>query len=175
MVQQGVSKYSPARALFYAILPSVLLLTGCISGDTPRRSLSELRSALLSHDSDKALRYIDVDSIVEALVRDNLLKYEAKADDPLSMLGLGAGKEMIAAVMPGLKTLARREVSAAITSDNQLGFFEDIKKASVWYLTIKVDGETAMVRPRGKSHLGFKMARSPEGWWRIVEIVRNGG
>ena len=140
--------------------------------DSPRRSLSELRRALLNHDAEAALRYIDVDSVVDGLVRDIFLKYEAKADNPLSALGLRAGKGLIDVAMPGVRTIARRQISAAIASDDQLGYFEDIRKASVWYLSIKIDEETAIVRPRGKGGTGFKMVRAAEGRWRIVEIVR---
>ncbi len=154
------------------MLSSVLLLAGCAMSDSPRRSLSELRRALLNHDAEAALRYIDVDSVVDALVRDIFLKYEAKADNPMSALGLRAGKSLIDVAMPGVRTIARRQISAAIASDDQLGYFEDIRNASVWYLSIKIDGETAMVRPRGKGDTGFKMARATEGRWRIVEIVR---
>jgi hypothetical protein len=160
-----------------ATTPLVLLLLiftvsgGCTSSDSPRRSLSELRTALLNHDADTALRYIDVDSVVEGVVRDIFLKYESKADNPVAMLGLQAGKEVAHAVMPGLRAIARRQVRAAIMSDDEWGYFKDIRKASVWYLNITVDGDRAIVVPKGKSTISFRMARTDEGYWRIVEIV----
>jgi hypothetical protein len=158
----------------------VLLLVGlssarCTLSDTPRRSLSELRTALLNHDADTAMRYIDVDSVVNGMVRDIFLKYEAKADDPFAILGLKVGKEVAAAVLPSVKAVARWQVRSAITSDDQWGYFDDIRKASVWYLRIRVDGDTAIVEPRGKPATGFKMERTGDGHWKIVEIIHEKG
>jgi hypothetical protein len=164
-------KRNKATTLILLLLVIFLVSGGCTLSNSPRRSLSELRTALLNHDADTALRYIDVDSVVEGVVRDIFLKYEAKADDPLAMLGLQVGKEVAHAVMPGLRAIARRQVRAAIMSDDEWGYFKDIRKASVWYLTITVDGDRAIVVPKGKSTMSFRMARTDEGYWRIVEIV----
>ncbi len=150
----------------------VALLPACTLADTPRRSLSELRTALLDHDAERAFRYIDTDSVVECLVRDILLKYEKKADSPLEALGVMAGRQAASAMMPGIKDLARRQLKEAITSSDQAGYFQDIRRSSVWYLTIDVEGDTALVAPRGKSDIRFRMARTDAGRWRIVEIIR---
>ena len=150
----------------------VPLLAGCTLANTPRRSLSELRTALLDHDAERAFRYIDTDSVVEGLVRDILLKYEKKADSPLEALGLMAGRQAASAMMPQIKDLARKQLKEAITSSDEAGYFQDIRRASVWYLNIDVEGDTALVAPRGKSDIGFRMARTDGGPWRVVEIIR---
>ncbi len=151
------------------------LLGGCISKDTPRHSLNELRCALLNHDADTALRYIDVDSIVDCMVRDIFLKYEAKAESPLQMLGMKAGREAAKIIMPGVKDLARSQVKRAITSPDEGDYFTYIRKGSVWYLNFDVGGETAWVAPKGKSDIRFRMQRVPDGYWRIVEIIKEQG
>jgi hypothetical protein len=160
------------RALHVAPLLLLLVLAACTVGDSPRRSLAELRAALVHHDADAALRYIDVDSVVDAMVRDLFLKYEAKADDPLAVLGLKAGREVADMAMPAVKTLARRQVRSAIVSDDQWGYFKDIRRASVWYLNIEVEGDEAMVEPKGKSDWSFRMTKTDKEHWRIVEIIR---
>ena len=147
-------------------------LLGCTLSNTPRRSLSELRTALLDHDAEQALRYIDTDSVVDCLVRDIFRNYEKKADNPLGALGLMAARQAASALMPGIKDLVRKQLRDAITSSDEAGYFQDIRRASVWYLNIDVEGDTALVRPRGKSDIRFRMARSDEGRWRIVEIIR---
>lgn len=154
------------------LLVWIPLLLGCTLSNTPRRSLSELRTALLDHDAERALRYIDADSVVECLVRDILLKYEKKADNPLEVLGLMAGRQAASALMPGIKDLVRKQLKEAITSSDEAGYFQDIRRASVWYLNIDVEGDTALIVPRGKSDIRFRMARTDEGRWRIVEIIR---
>ena len=126
----------------------------------------------MDHDADRAFRYIDADSVVECLVRDIFLKYEKKADNPLEVLGLMAGRQAASAMMPGIKDLVRKQLREAITSSDEAGYFQDIRRASVWYLNIDVEGDTALVAPRGKSDARFKMARTDKGRWRIVEIIR---
>jgi hypothetical protein len=152
------------------LLMCFLLLGACISKDTPRHSLNELRTALLNHDADTALRYIDVDSIVDCMVKDIFLKYEAKADSPLEMLGLNVGREAAKIIMPGVKELARAQVKRAITSPDEGDYFTYIRRGSVWYL-IRVD-----YRPRGGAEwqIGYTFLdeRVPDGYWRIVEIKK---
>ncbi len=160
------------------ILPLLLfivcfsLLQACISKDTPRHSLNELRTALLNHDAETALKYVDVDSIVDCMVKDIFLKYETKADSPLEMLGLKVGREAAKIIMPGVKELARLQVKKAITSPDEGDYFTYIRKGSVWYLNFDVDQDTAWVAPKGKSDIRFRMQRSPDGYWRIVEIKK---
>jgi len=150
----------------------VSLLAGCTLANTPRRSLSELRTALLDHDAERALRYIDMDSVVECLVRDIFLKYEKKADNPLEALGVAAGRQATALILPEIKNLVGKQLKEAIASSDEAGYFEDIRKASVWYLSIRVEGDVATAAPRGKSGIKFRMARTGDGHWRIVELIR---
>jgi len=126
----------------------------------------------LDHDADRALRYIDTDRVVDCLVRDIFLKYEKKADNPLGALGTIAGRQAASVMMPEIRDLVRKELKKAITSSDEAGYFQDIKRASVWYLNITVEGDTAVVAPRGKSGIKFRMARTDDGRWRVVEIIR---
>lgn len=156
------------------LLACLSLAVSCTMADTPRRSLDELRTALLNHDADAALRYLDVDSIVENMVRDIFAKYESSSDDPMALLGLEAGRQVASLLMPGVKDLATRSVRAAIDSGGEGGYFEYVRQGNVWYLTISEKGDTAVVRPRGKSDISFEMKRVTPGWWRIVHIIKEG-
>ena len=148
------------------------LASGCTLSNTPRRSLSELRTALLNHDADTAFRYVDVDSIVRCMVRDIFAKYESKADDPLMILGIRAGREAAGLLMPAVAGLARNRVRAAILSPDEGGYFEYVREGSVWYLQIARDGKTAVVNPIGKPETKFRMRQMEDGHWKIVEIMR---
>jgi hypothetical protein len=165
-------KSSIRNAALLLPLFAALLLAGCTTAGSPRRSLDDLRSALLAHDAERAVRYIDVDSIVDCMARDVFEKYEKKADDPLALAGLLVGRQAAALVMPAIKEVIRKELREAIASSGESGYFHDIRRASVWYLNIEVTGDTAMVTPKGKSDIAFRMARTKEGYWRIVEIIR---
>ena len=118
------------------------------------------------------MQYIDVDSVVDCMARDTFDRYEKKADNPMALAGIALGRQAAAIVMPAIKEALRRELKEAIASSGESGYFHDIKRASVWYLNIEVTGETAMVKPKGKSDIAFRMARTKEGRWRIVEIVK---
>ena len=156
-------------ALLFLLLS---LLAACTMANTPRRSLDELRTALLRHDADGAMRYIDVDSIVDNMVKDIFAKYETRSDDPLALLGIKAGRQAAQLLMPGLQELARSRVKAAIVSPDEGGYFEYVKKGSVWYLEISADGDTALVKPIVKSDTSFRMKRMADGHWRIVQIIK---
>ncbi len=174
MVYKRMTNMKIHFALRRLLIPAFLipcLLLACTVKNTPRHSLSQLRTALLNHDADDALRYLDLDSIVDAMIRDKFAKYEEKAEDPLQVMGVRAGREVVKILSPGLKGLLRAQVRSAITSPDEMGYFDYIRKSSVWYLNIRIDGETALVEPKGQSDIKFKMARAPEGYWRIVEII----
>ena len=168
----GMPRPLRTHALLIALLLCAPLVAGCTVANTPRRSLSELRGALLNHDADAAMRYVDVDSIVENMVQDIFLKYEAASDDPLALLGIKAGRQAALVLMPGVKELTKNLVKAAITSPDEGGYFEYVKKGSVWYLDIAADGDTALVKPMGKSDTSFKMRRMADGHWKIVQIIK---
>ncbi len=147
------------------------LLPACALQGTPRHSLGELKSALLNHDSGKALKYVDVERIVDHMVEDTLRAKESKVKTDLDGLGLALGKSLAVAMLPQTKALIRKGVSAAIESDDQLGYFARIRAASIWYFTIEEKGDTAVVTPRGDDKVRFKMERTDEGYWRITELI----
>ena len=153
------------------LLTSFCLLSACALQGTPRHSLGELRTALLNHDADAALKYVDVDSIVAHLVKDTFQAKESSAKTDLDALGLALGRSVASAMLPQTTSLIRKGVRAAIESDDQLGYFSSIRKASAWYFTIEEKGDTAVVTPRGDDKVRFIMERTDKGYWRITELV----
>jgi hypothetical protein len=154
-----------------ALLITLFVLSGCALHGTPRHSLGELRNALLNHDADGALKYVDVESITDHMIEDALRTKGPSAKSDLDALGLVLGKSLVSAMLPQAKALIRKGVYAAIESDDQLGYFARIRAASVWYLTIEEKGDTAVVTPRGDDKVRFKMERTDKGYWRITELM----
>ena len=154
-----------------ALLISFCLFSACALQGTPRHSLGELRSALLNHDADAALKYVDVDSIVAHMVEDAVQAKESSAKTDLDALGFALGRSLASAMLPQATSLIRKGVQAAIESDDQLGYFSSIRRASVWYFTIEEKGDTAIVTPRGDDKVRFKMERTDKGYWRITELI----
>ena len=132
---------SKLKAVLLVPLAAALILFGCTTAGSPRRSLDELRSALLEHDAERAVRYIDVDSIVDCMARDIIERYEKKAGSPLGLAGVLVGKQAAALAMPYIKEAVRKEIREAIASSGETGYFHDIRRASVWYLDIEVAGD----------------------------------
>lgn len=147
-------------AVFFAI-------AGCTLPGTPRDSLSRLRTALLNHDADAALRYIDVDSITASLVEDVLSRHGASGG-----VGAAVGRDIQPFLLPVVKEAVRKQVKRAISSSDDEGYFKDIRKAHVFYLnvTMEADGR-ALVEPKGKSDIAFRMSRTDEGYWKVVELI----
>lgn len=154
------------------ILVAVLsILSGCALPGTPRDSLVRLRTALLNHDADAALHYIDVDSITDHLAEDVLDRYDAYGD-PLTSLGLAVGRNMQPFLLPLVKEAVRKQVKRAISSTDDSGYFSYIRKAHVFYLNVTMEGDDrALVEPKGTSDIAFRMARTDEGYWKVVELI----
>ncbi len=141
----------------------MFLTSACALNGSPRHSLGELRRALLNHDADGALKYVDVDSIVDHMMENSFHN--------LDVMGIPVGRAVASALMPPARAVIRKGVRAAIESDDELGYFSQIREASVWYLSIKQDGNTAIVTPRGDDKMRFKMEQTNEGYWRITELI----
>jgi hypothetical protein len=154
-----------------SLLIFLFILPACTLQGTPRHSLGELRSALLNHDADGALKYVDVESIVDHMAEDAFRTKESSAKTDLDALGLVLSRSIASAIMPQAKALIRKGVRAAIESDDQLGYFSSIRKASAWYFTIEEEGDIAVVTPRGDDKVRFKMERTDKGYWKIIELI----
>ena len=158
-----------------ALIGFCYLLPACALPGTPRHSLGELKSALVDHDADRALKYVDVDSIVNHMVEDRLRAQEQKAKTDLDAMGLALGRSVASAILPLATPLIRQGVIAAIETDDQFGYFSEIRKASIWYFTIEEKGNTALVTPRGDNKVQFKMERTDQGYWRIMQLILKNG
>jgi hypothetical protein len=153
------------------LLSFFFLFSACAFQGTPRHSLRELKNALLAHDAERALKYIDVDSIVDHMVEDALRTREAGAKTDLDLAALTLGRSIISVVQPQANAFIRKAVYAAIESDDQLGYFSQIKRASIWYLRIDQKDDEALITPRGDDKVRFKMERTDKSYWRIKQLI----
>lgn len=169
------SMVNTRKALFRIIVIALPLLwiAGCTASGAPRESLSRLRTALLNHDADTALRYIDVDSITDHLAEDLLNRCET-SDDVLLSLGIGMGRNIQPLLLPIIRETIRKQVRRAISSTEENAYFGYIRKAHVFYLNVTMEGDDrAFVKPKGKADFAFRMARTEQGYWKIVQLILN--
>lgn len=149
------------------------VISGCATTGTPRESLSRLRSALLNHDAETALRYIDVDSITGHLAEDILDKYAA-SDEMLASLGVTIGRNMQPLLLPFITEALRKQLRKAISSTEDNVYFSSIRQAHIFYLNVRIEEDGhAFVEPKGKSDFAFRMAKTGEGYWKIVQLIPN--
>ena len=167
------------------IISGVILLL-LVSGflyvrTTPYYSIYQLAGAVNSHDPDKALKYIDVDSIVEGLVKN--LSANENALKPASRKAIITGISMnMASIKEGITqyiitsirsgndgSAAKRESAGGIG----LGNFNinSIQKNIIWDLDITTKGTTAFVSMKGEPGRKARMIRTPEGYWKFVEVI----
>ncbi|MBA4418738.1 MAG: hypothetical protein C0392_12645 [Syntrophus sp. (in: bacteria)] len=148
---------------------------------TPYYSIYQLAGAINSHDPEKALKYIDVDSIVEGLVKN--LSANENALKPASRKAIITGISMnMASIKEGITQYIITSIQSGdagnatkreSTGGIGLGNFNinRIHKNIIWDLDITTKGTTAFVTMKGKPGQKARMIRTPEGYWKIVEII----
>ncbi|MBA4391098.1 MAG: hypothetical protein C0399_09185 [Syntrophus sp. (in: bacteria)] len=139
--------------------------------NTPRYSLYWFKKAILEHNAESALKYLDIDSIVDNMVKDIFDKPEqqkvtSKNQPETSMKSIG--KDIVMQNLPTMKKQLREQLESAIISYNDQAALDNLSKASVLGLVITMEGDLALVKIRGKDTVAFTMAKSPEGRWKIV-------
>jgi hypothetical protein len=165
---------------------SVVILLLLVSGflyvrTTPYYSIYQLAGAVNNHDPEKALKFIDVDSIVENLVKN--LSANEHALKPSTRKAIIAGISMnMASIKEGITqyiiTSIRSGDSGNATKQESaggIGFgnfnINRIHKNIIWDLDVTTKGTTAFVRMKDKPERKVRMIRTPEGYWKIVEII----
>jgi hypothetical protein len=177
-------KKSVVLLSFLLLVFIIALGTGYIFlKETPRYSLYWFKKAILDHDAEGALKYLDIDRIVDNMVQDmsgGEDKDKVQSKDPSKDSMKNIGKDIIMQNLPAIKTQLREQLKSAILSYNDRTVLDNLNKASVLGLQITMEDDRALVRIRGRDKVAFKMAKSPEGHWRIIafnldELTAHGG
>jgi hypothetical protein len=159
--------------LFLSILCILAVALGISSifiRETPRYSLYWFKKAILAHDAENALKYLDVDSILDNMVKDmsgEEGKEKAHSKNQSESPTKNIGRDVIMQNLPTIKAQLREQLKSAIISYNNKAALDNLNKASVFGLRITMEGDTALVKIRGKDQTAFKMTKSSEGHWKI--------
>ncbi len=134
--------------------------------ETPRYNLYQFKRAILKHDAESALKYLDTDTIIDNAVKEMFHRPgETKKND--------IGKEIVMQNLPSLKKQLREQLSSYIASYGDHTMLDTLSQASILGLNITTEGDIALVRIHGKDTIAFRMAKSQEGHWKIVAININ--
>jgi hypothetical protein len=147
---------------------------------TPRYSLYKLSRAFKNHDSEEFHKYVDVDRIVDHLAKFAVEQAAAEMESgKLSGDWGGAGpefdKELAMMMLPGMLEALKPQIKQAITE--LIEKTDDDRKGSpllgASLCDIQTEGSISLVTVENGctgEKIRFKMAKSPERYWRIVEI-----
>jgi hypothetical protein len=139
---------------------------------TPHYSLYMFKKAIVNRDAGQVLRYLDTDSILDNMAKDVFARMDKK-EPPRNKFEehmRAAGKDLAAQLLPQLKAQMGESITNLLLSYNDEQLFGNLRRATVFALSITTRGNTADVRQRGKDRVSFTMARSPQGHWRITSI-----
>jgi hypothetical protein len=161
---------------------------------TPHYSIYMLKRAVENHDPDEALKYINIDSIVDNLGR----SFFGKGGGGISQEeGKGTSLKMLVAdALPGIKESIRSSFRSSIASSSDekhrekiavqqnkspassIGGVEigglDLRKlreSSVMDVVIQKDGETAIAYLKNNPGIKARMVKTDAGYWQVVEII----
>ncbi|OPX99298.1 MAG: hypothetical protein A4E60_02842 [Syntrophorhabdus sp. PtaB.Bin047] len=139
---------------------------------TPYYSLYMLKKAIVSRDAREVLRYLDTDSILDNMAKDVFTRMDKKEppSNKFEQHMRAAGKDLAAQLLPQLKAQMGESITNLLLSYNDEQLFGNLRRATVFALSVTTRGNTAEVRQRGKDRISFTMARSPEGHWRITSF-----
>lgn len=161
-----MKKYLIAAFVVFAILIGAYIY---IKG-TPQYSLYQLKNALLNRDAETALLYLDIDSIVDNMMKEVMIQDEPQPKNVWEAAGRNIGKAMAMAMMPAMKETMKSAIKTAITSSDK-STLDNIKKGGIWDFDIKTKGTIATIVPKNDASLNFKMVKTGAGYWKVVEFI----
>lgn len=151
----------------------ILVLSGVYAyiRTTPRYSLYQLRSALENHDPERALLFIDIDSIVDNLLRDTLQKQDTTPKNQWEKTGNDLGKGLALMMAPAMKAALKSQFKSAISSTDEKNDLQKINSVGLWNGEIVVNGGSAVLVIDNNGITKFRMIKSTNGYWKIIEII----
>ena len=138
---------------------------------TPRYSLYQLKSALKNHDPEKAMLYIDIDSIVDNLLRDAMQKQNTTTKNQWEKAGNDLGKGLMLMMAPAMKDALKSQIKSAIASADNKNDLQKINNVGLWDGEIIENGGSAILAINNNGVTKFRMIKSTEGYWKIIEII----
>ena len=166
--------------LSVALLVVFLVIGFYYFSGTPRYSLYKISRAVKNHDSGEFHKYVDVDRIVDHVSKFAVQQVvaEMEKDQPIDDWGRG-GQEfdkelatmMLSNMIEALKPQIRQKITEFIedTDDER----EGSPLIGATLADIQTEGSTSLVTLKNEKtgeKIRFKMAKSPDRYWKIVEI-----
>jgi len=167
----------PIKNPYVIGLISVCLLVGIsfyyIKG-TPHYSLYKFKKALLKNDPETALKYLDIDSIVDNLMSRTMMEMteERLSKNEWENAGRAMGIGIAMMMKPAMKEFLKTSFKQAVTNpDKDKTDIRKLKDLGFNDYIIERIGNTALISPKNDPDVSFKMTRIEGGYWKIVDII----
>jgi hypothetical protein len=176
------------RFLVYGVVFFAIILTGTgflhyLQG-TPRYSLYQMGKAIRDHDSERFGTFLDIDKIVDGLVKstvkeveDNVSQHEPSGSPSQDEKIARRERDLVTTLMPqvakALKPILKKQIHIAV---EQIGRKNNVSPLGICILSeVEKKGEVAEVRVKaGKKKIyHFTMERTPQRLWKVVNIDIN--
>jgi hypothetical protein len=183
--QESIKVESQQRGSKFLTITVALLVVVLAGGffyftGTPRYSLYKISRAVKNHDSGEFHKYVDVDRIVDHLAKFAVEQIVEEMERDQSTIawqidGQQFDKElammMVPKMMESLKPQIKQEVTRLIEDTNEETEGSPLLGATL--AGIEVKGSLALVTVEHEDtgeEIRFKMVKSPDRYWKIVEI-----
>lgn len=166
------------KILFSSIIAFLIIVLGSSYYwflGTPQYSMMKLKSAIESHDADKAMTYIDIDAIFDSL----WAKMQSKAlselekskdtEDGFAAFGATLGMSFLENMKPGIKEMIKTTFKDSIaSSDPKEAEKQKLRTTLTHDFKFKRNGNSATVEAGDNVKLILK--QGDKRIWRIVGI-----
>ena len=159
--------------IFMGIIVVILVSGFVYAKGTPQYSLYQFRKAVENHDADTAMKYFDVDSIVDNLMNDFMkAQDEKKPANEFEAMGNNFAKGLMAMMIPTMKETLKGQLKTAITtpSDDKTPL-KGIQQGSLSDFEIKTEGKMSIISRKDDIDMKFKMVKTTDGHWKIVQMM----
>jgi hypothetical protein len=146
-----------------------LTLAGCTAQDSPQGSLKALQKAVKDHNAQEALRYIDVDAVVNNTINEFMERERATMPKEVweSM-----EKTLVSSLRTTMDTAMRTQLRTAVTDpDKDTSLLRFVTRGKPSDFTVKTEGDAALLTSKKDPKVKLKMTRTAGAPWRIVQFV----
>jgi hypothetical protein len=143
---------------------------------TPLHSLYMFKTAVADRDVDGAMKYLDIDSVVDSLSRMSVSSREAPSNrNEYGQMGRSSSKVSRQSMFT-VKENMKAEIKELIANPRKGGkenIFLLASDRAWWDWSIEQSGNIAIASISDPKPARFKMRKEREGHWRIVEFASN--
>ena len=155
-----MKKLAMIGAVCFVVVLGAVVVGWLYVTSTPQYSFYRLRKAIYEKDGDTALKYFDIEKIIDNRTARMITSHKS------NVLGWSIAASM--------KPLLNAEFKAAITEDIKNSDAKGISLIRIFRMVNAIkkgEGEIAFLSWKNEAELFFKMKKSSGGYWVIIDLM----